>query len=223
MLAKMEASAKRGADIIKQVLGLAAGWKASEFLSIPSNWSKMPSASSLKHSPNPYRSKLTLHRMSTWFPATNTIASGVPQSFRQCARCHAKRRQTQVGARNFTVDAHFASLNPEAKPGPYVLFEVTDTGSGIPPEIRDRIFEPFFTTKDFGKGTGLGLSTTMSIVKSHGGFIDVESEPGKGSTFQVYLPRISSRFRQCFGKENRLTAAKFSLLPRPEKWSAPGK
>jgi signal transduction histidine kinase len=74
-----------------------------------------------------------------------------------------------------------------------VLFEVTDTGHGIPPEIRDRIFEPFFTTKELGKGTGLGLSTTLSIVKSHGGFIDVESEPGKGSTFQVYLPVTQSQ------------------------------
>ena len=99
----------------------------------------------------------------------------------------------KLTARNFTVDAHFASVNTEAKPGSYVLFEVTDTGHGIPPEIRDRIFEPFFTTKELGKGTGLGLSTTLSIVKSHGGFIVVESEPGKGSTFQVYLPVTQSQ------------------------------
>jgi signal transduction histidine kinase len=99
----------------------------------------------------------------------------------------------KLGARNFTVDAHFASLNTEAKPGPYVLFAVTDTGHGIPPEIRDRIFGPFFTTKEPAKGAGLGLSTTLSIVKSHGGFIDVESEPGKGSTFQVYLPVAQSQ------------------------------
>ena len=94
----------------------------------------------------------------------------------------------KLGARNFTVDAQFASLNAEAKPGPYVLFEVMDTGHGIPPEIRDRIFEPLFTTKKLGKVTGLGLSTALSIVKSHGGFIEVQSEVKKGSTFQVYLP-----------------------------------
>jgi PAS domain S-box-containing protein len=94
----------------------------------------------------------------------------------------------KLGARNFIVGARFADSNTDAKPGPYVLFEVTDTGHGIPPEIRDRIFAPFFTTRELGKGRGLGLSTALSIVKSHGGFILMESEPGKGSTFQIYLP-----------------------------------
>jgi signal transduction histidine kinase len=69
-----------------------------------------------------------------------------------------------------------------------VLFEVTDTGHGIPPKIRDQIFAPFFTTRELGKGRGLGLSTALSIVRGHDGFILVESETGKGSTFQVYLP-----------------------------------
>ena len=96
----------------------------------------------------------------------------------------------KLGARNFTVDAQFASSNADAKPGTYVLFEVTDTGLGIPPEIFGRIFEPFFTTKKVGKDRGLGLSTALSIVKSHGGFIEVKSEVGKGSTFQVCLPEI---------------------------------
>ena len=94
--------------------------------------------------------------------------------------------------RNVVADAHFTSRNPEARAVAYVLFEVTDTGHGVPPEVRDRIFEPFFTTKELGKGTGLGLSTTLSIVKSHGGFITVQSEPEKGSSFQVYLPAMSS-------------------------------
>jgi two-component system cell cycle sensor histidine kinase/response regulator CckA len=65
---------------------------------------------------------------------------------------------------------------------------VTDTGTGIPPEIIDKIFEPFFTTKEIGKGTGLGLSTVISIIKSHGGFLDLQSTVGKGTSFNVYLP-----------------------------------
>ena len=94
----------------------------------------------------------------------------------------------RLHAANLELDANYASMVPEAAPGPYVLLEVTDTGSGIPPEIIERVFDPFFTTKGIGKGTGLGLSTVLGIVKSHGGFIHVNTEPGKGTTFQVHLP-----------------------------------
>jgi CheY-like chemotaxis protein len=86
------------------------------------------------------------------------------------------------------VDEVYAGMNPDAKAGPYVRITVEDTGMGIPREIQERIFEPFFTTKEIGKGTGLGLSTTLGILRSHGGFINLYSEPGKGAKFKVYLP-----------------------------------
>jgi len=89
---------------------------------------------------------------------------------------------------NVTLDQAYASANLDARPGPYVVISVKDTGTGIPVEIQERIFEPFFTTKESGKGTGLGLSTSLGIVRSHGGFIHFESESGKGSVFKVYLP-----------------------------------
>jgi len=91
-------------------------------------------------------------------------------------------------ARNVEVDASLAQANPGAKPGPHVVLRVKDSGGGMTSEVLDRVFEPFFTTKELGKGTGLGLSTALGIVRSHGGFAVVESQPGRGSTFDVYLP-----------------------------------
>jgi PAS domain S-box-containing protein len=93
-----------------------------------------------------------------------------------------------ISAENLRLTEATARLNPMAKPGPYVVVSVADTGEGIPREIINRIFDPFFTTKPVGQGTGLGLSTVLAIARNHGGFVTVYSEPGRGTVFKVYLP-----------------------------------
>jgi two-component system cell cycle sensor histidine kinase/response regulator CckA len=101
-----------------------------------------------------------------------------------------------IDLQNVVLNEQEAGFHFGAVAGPYVVLTVRDNGTGIPPEIINQIFDPFFTTKELGKGTGLGLSSVLSIVKSHGGFIDVHSELGKGTEFKVFLPAIEEEAKK---------------------------
>lgn len=98
-----------------------------------------------------------------------------------------------IKASNIFVDDNYAKMNIDAEPGSFVHLTVSDTGTGMTLDVLQRIFDPFFTTKEVGKGTGLGLATTMTIVKSHGGFVNVYSEPSKGTRFSIYFPAFETQ------------------------------
>jgi CheY-like chemotaxis protein len=95
-----------------------------------------------------------------------------------------------ISTDDIEADEEFAASHSGAAPGPHVRLRVRDSGTGMPPEILARVFEPFYTTKPVGKGTGLGLSTVFGIVKQSSGCIDIQSEPGRGTTVSICLPRV---------------------------------
>jgi two-component system cell cycle sensor histidine kinase/response regulator CckA len=122
-----------------------------------------------------------------------------------------------ITTRNVTERESQRLANHGMPVGEYVLVEVADTGTGMPPEVMAKIFDPFFTTKGVGKGTGLGLSTVYGIVKQSGGFVYPESTLGRGTTFRVYLPRYMP------GNEDELVAQKTAKKKRPQDLTGTGR
>jgi CheY-like chemotaxis protein len=112
----------------------------------------------------------------------------------------------EIETMNTSLDSSFCALHKGSHPGEYVLLSVHDTGKGIDEETMKHIFEPFFTTKEIGKGTGLGLATVYGIVRQSGGYIDIQSREGSGTTVAIYLPRIDESPKAAEKKE--MTAAK---------------
>lgn len=189
VLETIEMSARRGADIVQQVLSFARGVDGQRIEIQPIYLLKDIERLIKDTFPKDIRLSLNFDR-EVW-----TILGDPTQVHQILLNLCVNARDAMPNGGNLSInvenrmlDQQYVAMNIEAKPGPYVALSVTDSGSGIPPEILDKIFEPFFTTKEVGKGTGLGLSTVMAIVKSHGGFVNVYSELGVGTTFKVYLP-----------------------------------
>ena len=124
-----------------------------------------------------------------------------------------------IETRNISVDASYCAVNAEAAVGDYVLMALGDDGCGMDKETISHIFEPFFTTKGVGEGTGLGLATVYGIVKQNNGFINVYSEPGQGTIFNIYLPRVEKIARQTSEPEpaEKLDGAETVLLVEDEE------
>lgn len=189
VLATLEASTKRGADIVRQVLAFARGLEGRH-----AELQVKHLVREIAHMAQETFPKYIDIRVE--IPVTPWVILGDATQLQQvllnlCVNARdamPNGGKLLIRAENVRLDENYARMHLEAKPGIYVLLTVTDTGMGIPPAIIDKIFEPFFTTKPVGQGTGLGLSTILGIVRSHGGFINVYSDVGKGSSFKVYLP-----------------------------------
>ncbi len=193
LLGTLRRSAERGADLVRQVLMYARGTDGERVLLQPRHiinevvrmlQDTLPKSITIKQS----------------LPANLWAVSGDTTQLYQVIMnlCVNARDAMPDGglislkAENTSVDEHQSKSFLDARLGDFVVIRVKDNGTGIPAEIRSKIFEPFFTTKVQGQGSGLGLATVLGIVKSHDGFIDFESEMGKGTCFQVYLPAVKN-------------------------------
>ena len=193
ILQTIETSSRRGADIVRQVLSFARGLKGERIEIQPQRLLKDIKDIVRETFPKDIRLEFSA-------PSDTWAIMGDPTQVHQIflnlcvnARDAMPHGGTlTVNAENCVLDDQYAATNIQTKVGRYVNINVTDSGTGIPPELLEKIFEPFFTTKDLHHGTGLGLSTVMGIVKSHEGVVNVYSEPGHGTTFKIYLPAMET-------------------------------
>jgi len=186
-LKNIERLVQSGADLTKQLLGFARGGK---YEVKPTDLNELIGKSSEMFGRT--KQEITIHRKYEKYLHAANVDRG--QIVQVLLNLYVNAWQAMPGGgdlyletNNVTLDAAYARLH-SLMPGPYVKISVTDTGRGMDQATQQRIFEPFFTTKEMGRGTGLGLASVYGIIKNHGGIINVESEPGKGSTFSICLP-----------------------------------
>jgi two-component system, cell cycle sensor histidine kinase and response regulator CckA len=192
LLTMLEENTRRGAELVKQILAFARGLEGER---VPLQV-KHPLREVERVIRSTFPKSITLR--STFNREIGLVAADATQLQQVFMNLCVNARDAMpnggilgISAENSIIDPAYARMHPNANPGTYVVITVTDTGTGIAPEQLDRIFDPFFTTKAVGEGTGLGLSSAMGIVNNHGGFMTVQSEVGKGTQFQVFLPVIA--------------------------------
>jgi PAS domain S-box-containing protein len=189
VLETVETSARRGADMVQQVLSFARGVEGQRLIVQPKHLLREIQKIVADAFPKNIDFKLSQK------PELSNVLGDPTQLHQVLLNMCVNARDAMpdggcitVSAGNILVDEQYASMHLDARPGPHLLVQVQDTGTGMSTALIEKIFDPFFTTKELGKGTGLGLSTSLAIVKSHGGFILVTSEVGRGSTFKIHLP-----------------------------------
>jgi len=192
VLSLMESSTRRGADMVRQVLLFARG-KQGEFERLEVR-PLVKEMEKLARDTFPQNIRVEAHIADDLWPVRGNATQLHQVLLNLCVNARdamAEGGSLSVAADNVTLDADAAQVITDGRAGEFVVLMVSDTGSGMPPEVLAKVFEPFFTTKPEGKGTGLGLSTSVRIVKAHAGFMAVQSMPGEGASFEVYLPRFS--------------------------------
>lgn len=203
----IESNAQRGAEIIKQLLAFGRGTTGEriplQLMSLVRDMERIIEETFPKN--------IRVRREAV---ASPWLVDGDPTQLHQvllnlCVNARDAMPEgglLTLGAANVEIDEAAAEMAPTMRPGRFAVLSVSDTGEGIPPEHMDRIFDPFFTTKEIGQGTGLGLSTVLGIVRSHGGFIQVDSRIGAGTTFRIHLPASTSLEATASGAEREQLA-----------------
>ncbi len=189
LLKILESSARRGADLIKQILSFAQGIEGKHLCIQPSHL--LIDIQKIVQQTLPKSIEIDRDIPANLWTVMGDMTQLHQVLMNLCVNARDAMPQggtISIQASNRAIDEPFTRAHLEAKVGNYVEITVADTGTGIQPQLLHRIFDPFFTTKEIGKGTGLGLSAVLGIIKSHGGFLDVQSQVNQGTQIHVYLP-----------------------------------
>jgi PAS domain S-box-containing protein len=189
----LETCSRRGADIIRQVLMFARGVEGQRILINPKHLIQEMQRIARETFPRSIEVATSIAKQPCILQGDATQIQQVIMNLCVNARdAMPHGGMLTIGLSRTELDEAGARIHPKAKPGSYVVISVTDTGTGIAPELVDKIFDPFFTTKPLGQGTGLGLATVMGIAENHGGFVHLETQLGQGTKFMVHIPAAPS-------------------------------